>query len=185
MPFSNPAPTHPPWIQFIIAALQYRLPATLQYCLPAALQYLLPACSPLLIPSFLFIWSFDVQHQLETSTSNNKLRLTHKLKLSTPYLLIFHLLSITHSRRFSVLVITGGWPGNGNGLASAEVFFLKTGKSCRIHDIPDLRLSHTLTHDKCDGLLLCGGTFTEKSCLSFSSSDGSWSRSPFTLKQER
>ena len=71
----------------------------------------------------------------------------------------------------------GGY--NGNYLSSVEALKSSDGTPlCKMTDLPDSRSSHTM-----DGDILCGGLYTETSCLHFGS-DG-WTKYGWNLLQKR
>ena len=74
------------------------------------------------------------------------------------------------------ILISGGSPV----FTSVEVLFPSTNQSCSLPSLPDGRYDHTM--DTMDSLLLCGGSYSPTTCLTFSS--GKWINTT-TLAEER
>ena len=81
--------------------------------------------------------------------------------------------------KFSVIMITGGWTPN-DDRKRVELLYQDGTHMCELEPLPDMRIGHTQS-----GLITCGGSFTQDSCLIFSLSDGTWQNHGSTLKQPR
>ena len=68
----------------------------------------------------------------------------------------------------AVVLITGSDTGSGRN--TAELYLPPSGTSCPLPKLPDDRHGHTVSEDG----LLCGGEFTNDSCLQWSPDTGSW-----------
>ena len=71
------------------------------------------------------------------------------------------------------VLITGG-DAFSAALKSAELYVPSTGASCTLPSLPDDRYDHTVSHTISEGGLLCGGYYTEKSCIQWSPGSGTW-----------
>ena len=70
----------------------------------------------------------------------------------------------------AVLMTGGYWGQRDRDLPkSAEIYHPDSGSACILPDLPDNREGHTQ-----NGLLLCGGVFTDKSCRKWNTIMGSW-----------
>ena len=83
--------------------------------------------------------------------------------------------------KFSVIMITGGFtPNDDDDGKRVELLYPDGTHMCELEPLPDMRIGHTQS-----GLITCGGSFTQDSCLIFSLSDGTWQNHGSTLKQPR
>ena len=71
--------------------------------------------------------------------------------------------------RLTGVLITGGYPSSSVG-NKAELYVPSTGVSCTLPSLPEERGAHTVS----EGGLLCGGRYTEDSCILWSPDSGTW-----------
>ena len=65
-------------------------------------------------------------------------------------------------------------------MQSAEIFIPWQNSTCELPSLPDKRVSHIQA-----GNMLCGGLWTERSCLQWSVQEGGWVTLPLNLTEAR
>ena len=76
------------------------------------------------------------------------------------------------------VLMTGGYWGRDRDLPkSAEIYHPDSDSACILPDLPDHREGHTQ-----DGLLLCGGLYTDGSCRKWNNITGAWDLLTESLK---
>ena len=74
------------------------------------------------------------------------------------------------------ILITGGWDAR----QSAEIFLPWENSTCELPPLPDQRVHHMQS-----GNTLCGGWYTERSCIQWSVQQRGWVTLPLTFTEGR
>ena len=85
----------------------------------------------------------------------------------------------------TVVLISGGYVGHGDGEQSVEIYHPDKQSSCKIPDLPESRFVHTQ-----DGGMLCGGLKSgneapERSCRRWNPDTGAWDLEIESLTKDR